>query len=292
MQYICHLFQHHTVTMLIDSLQQLLTSYAYNILGSYEEAKDVVQDVLLQRLNGNNDKIENEKAYLTRSVINRAINAKNRQKKMLSAYPGNWLPEPVATEGADHDLHQKDILSYSLMVLLEKLDARQRAIFILKEAFDYDHEEIAQVLDISVENSRKILSRAKKELKTTNLDSVVKTPAGYLDKYIDIIRSGDTKRLEQLLSDDIVVVSDGGGKVAAALHPLEGKGPALLFLSGIYRKFYQQRPIEKGFVNHHPALFFYEEEQLVTCQVFELQDGVIHRTYFLRNPDKLASLQE
>ena len=77
---------------------------------------------------------------------------------MLPAYPGNWLPEPVATEGADHDLHQKDILSYSLMVLMEKLDARQRAIFILKEAFDYDHEEIARLLDISVENSRKILS--------------------------------------------------------------------------------------------------------------------------------------
>jgi RNA polymerase sigma-70 factor (ECF subfamily) len=279
------------VTMLTDSLQQLLIAYAYNILGSYEEAKDVVQDVMLQRLNANNDKIENEKAYLTRSVINRAINAKNRQKKMLSGYPGTWLPEPVATEGADHDLHQKDILSYSLMVLLEKLDARQRAVFILKEAFDYDHEEIARVLDISVENSRKILSRAKKELKTTTLDTVVKTPAGYLDKYIDIIRSGDTKRLEQLLGEDIVLVSDGGGKAAAALRPLEGKEPALLFLSGIYRKFYQDRRIEKGIVNHHPALFFYEEGQLVTCQVFELQNGMIHRSYLMRNPDKLASLQ-
>jgi RNA polymerase sigma factor (sigma-70 family) len=274
----------------MDHIQQLLTSYAYNILGSYEEAKDVVQDVMLERLNRNDNKIENEKAYLTRSVINRAINAKNRQKKMLSGYPGNWLPEPVATKGADHDLHQKDLLSYSLMVLLEKLDARQRAVFILKEAFDYEHEEIAQVLDISVENSRKILSRAKKELKTSSLNRVAKTPVDYLDKYIDIIRSGDTKRLEQLLSDDIVVVSDGGGKAAAALHPLEGKETVLLFLSGIFRKFYQDRPIEKGFVNHHPALFFYDEGKLVTCQVLELKNGMIHRAYFLRNPDKLSSL--
>jgi RNA polymerase sigma-70 factor (ECF subfamily) len=275
----------------MDSLQQLLTSYAYNILGSYEEAKDVVQDVLLERLNRNGNTIENEKAYLTRSAINRAINAKNRQKKMLSGYPGNWLPEPVATEGADHELHQKDILSYSLMVLLEKLDARQRAVFILKEAFDYDHEEIARVLDISVENSRKILSRAKKELKTANGNNTVKTPADYLDKYIDIIHSGDTKRLEQLLSNDIVLVSDGGGKAAAAQHPVVGKETALLFLSGIYRKFYRNSPIEKGFVNHHPALFFYEEGQLVTCQVLELKDEKIHRVYFLRNPDKLASLR-
>ena len=275
----------------MEPLQQLLTSYAYNILGSYEDAKDIVQDVLLERLNRNDDHIENEKAYLTRSAINLAINAKNRQKKMLSGYPGNWLPEPLATERADHDLNQKDILSYSLMVLLEKLDARQRAVFILKEAFDYDHEEIAEVLDISVENSRKILSRAKKELKTGNVNSIVKTPADYLDKYIDIIRNGDTARLEQLLSDDIVLVSDGGGKAAAAQHPVVGKEKALLFLSGIYRKFYYDKSIEKGFVNHHPALFFYEEGQLVTCQVFELQNEKVHRSYFLRNPDKLASLK-
>lgn len=274
----------------MDTLQQTLTSYAYNILGSYEEAKDVVQDVLLERLKRDGQTIENEKAYLTRSAINRAINVKNRQKKMLSGYPGPWLPEPVATEGADYDLNQKDILSYSLMVLLEKLDARQRAVFILKEAFDYEHEEIAEVLDISVENSRKILSRAKNELKTEGPGTIVKTPSGYLDKYIEIIRSGDTQRLEELLSDDIVVISDGGGKAAAALHPLVGK-EAASFLSGIYRKFYQNSRIEKGFVNHNPALFFYQNNLLVTCHVFELKDEKIERAYFIRNPDKLASLQ-
>ena len=280
--------QRHIVAM--NTLQQLLTSYAYNIIGSYEEAKDVVQDVILERLNRNSGIIENEKAYLIRSAINRAINVKNRQKKILSSYPGSWLPEPIATERTDYNLDQQDILSYSLMVLLEKLDARQRAVFILKEAFDYDHEEIARVLDISVENSRKILSRAKKELKNASPKRIIKTPGGYLDEYIDIIRNGDTKRLEQLLSDEIVLVSDGGGKATAALHPMIGKETALMFLSGIYRKFYQGSRIEKGFVNHHPALFFYEDGQLVTCQVFELKNKRIHRIYFLRNPDKLASL--
>lgn len=275
----------------MNPLQKSLTSFAYNILGSYEEAKDVVQDVMLERIKHNGHIIENEKAYLTRSTINRAINAKNRQKKMQYSYPGEWLPEPVATESADHELHQKDILSYSLMVLLEKLDARERAVFILKEAFDYNHEEIATVLDISVENSRKILSRAKKELQTENINKIVKAPEGYLDKYIDIIHNGDTKQLEQLLSDDIVLISDGGGKVAAAMHPLAGREPVFMFLSGIYRKFYQNSRIEKGLVNHHPALFFYHQDQLVTCQVFELKDEKVHRVYFVRNPDKLTSLQ-
>ena len=194
----------------MDSLRSMLTSYAYNILGSYEDAKDIVQDVMLEMVKRPDTEIQNEKAYLTRSVINRAINARNRLQKMQSGYPGNWLPEPVATETADADLHQKDILSYSLMVLLEKLDAKQRAVFILKEAFSYEHEEIAEVLDISTENSRKILSRARVALQNEQINEVAKKPANDLDKYIETIRSRDIKKLEQLLSDDIVVVSDGG----------------------------------------------------------------------------------
>jgi RNA polymerase sigma factor (sigma-70 family) len=277
----------------MDSLRPILTSYAYNILGSYEDAKDVVQDVMLEMINRSGDEIQNEKAYLTRSVINRAINARNRLQKMQSGYPGNWLPEPVATEGADDDLHQKDILSYSLMVLLEKLDAKQRAVFILKEAFSYDHEEIAEVLDISVENSRKILSRARVALQNEHIKYEAKTPASYLDKYIDTIRSRDIKKLEQLLSSDIVVVSDGGGKVAAALNPLVGIENASLFLAGIFNKFYFDREAVKGWVNHHPALFYYDDyEQLVTCLIFEWRDGLIHRVYIVRNPDKLVAFKK
>lgn len=91
----------------MDSLHQSLIAYAYNIIGSYEEAKDVVQDVLLERINRPENSIHNEKAYMTRAVINRAINARQRLQKMRSDYPGNWLPEPVATESADHALQQK-----------------------------------------------------------------------------------------------------------------------------------------------------------------------------------------
>jgi RNA polymerase sigma-70 factor (ECF subfamily) len=268
----------------------MLTSYAYNILGSYEDAKDVVQDVLLEMINRTGTDIQNEKAYLTRSVINRAINARNRLQKIQAGYPGNWLPEPVATETADAELNQKDILSYSLLVLLEKLDARQRAVFILKEAFSYDHEEIAEVLDISVENSRKILSRARAALQNEPVNEVTKTPVDYLDKYLNVIRNRDVKKLEELLSNDIVVVSDGGGKVTAALNPLTGVQNASQFLSGIYNKFYQDVRIDKVMVNHHPALFYYVDGQLVTCQIFEWQNDLIRRVYFMRNPDKLVAL--
>lgn len=274
----------------MDSLRPMLTSYAYNILGSYEDAKDIVQDVMLEMINRTGAHISNEKAYLTRSVINRAINARNKLQKMQAGYPGQWLPEPVATETADAELNQKDILSYSLMVLLEKLDAKQRAVFILKEAFSYEHEEIAEVLDISTENSRKILSRARKELQNETINEVVKTPTECLDKYMEVIRSRDIKKLEQLLSNEIVLVSDGGGKAKAALNPLIGVENAALFLSGIFNKFYYDRKFEFGEVNHHPAIFFYESGQLVNCQIFEFRNGLILRVYMMRNPDKLAVL--
>ncbi|MBO9205370.1 MULTISPECIES: sigma-70 family RNA polymerase sigma factor [Niastella] len=276
----------------MDSLRPLLTSYAYNILGSYEDAKDIVQDVLLEMINRTGAEIQNEKAYLTRSVINRAINARNRLQKMQSGYPGSWLPEPVAPETADGDLNQKDILSYSLMVLLEKLDAKQRAVFILKEAFNYDHEEIAEVLDISVENSRKILSRARAILHNEPIKEVAVTSADYLNKYMDVIRSRDIKKLEKLLSDDVVVVSDGGGKARAAINPLIGVESASLYIYAIHNKYYEDQQIVQGMVNHDPALFYYIDGKLVNCQIFEWRNELIHRVYFVRNPDKLIALSK
>ena len=118
------------------------------------------------------------------------------------------------------------------------------------------------------------------------------TSVDYLDKYMDVIRSGDVKRLEQLLTNDVMVVSDGGGKVAAALNPLVGVENASAFLQGVYNKFYHSIQAEKGMVNHHPALFYYFDGQLVNCQIFEWRDGKIHRVYFVRNPDKLIALSE
>jgi RNA polymerase sigma factor (sigma-70 family) len=275
----------------MDPLQQQLTSYAYNITGSYEEAKDIVQDVYLQVMDINEATIQNRKSYLTRAVINRAINAKKRQQKLVAEYPGNWLPEPVATEEADTALHRADILNYSLMVLLEKLNARQRAVFILKEAFDYEHEEIAELLDISVENSRKLLSRAKTALQNTSNEPYT-APKDYLEKYMTVIRNGDVKQLEQLLTSEITVISDGGGKAAAFMNPIRGKDDVTALLLGLHRKFYHAFRIEEKVINHQPAFFYYDDNnQLVNCQIFIIQNGHISNIYFMRNPDKLKQLE-
>jgi RNA polymerase sigma-70 factor (ECF subfamily) len=276
----------------MENFRKLLTTYAYNILGSYEDAKDVVQDAYLKLSDIDIDVIENKKAYFIRTVVNLSINLKERQKKVVSQYRGEWLPEPVATERADTAIIRKEILSYSLMVLLEKLNAKERAVFILKEAFDYDHKEIAGVLNITEENSRKIFSRAKQELKEPKLIDSEIISRDYLEKYIDVIYKADTRQLENLLQKDIVVISDGGGKASAALHPISGKAQVVKFILGIYKKFYKRKEVrmEKSTVNHRPAILYYSDNKLTNCQVFDFENGNISRIYFIRNPDKLQSL--
>lgn len=273
-----------------ENLKPLLTTYAYNILGSLEDAQDVVQDAFLKYHLVNKQDINDEKAYLTRMVINLAINMKKKLQKVVADYPGEWLPEPVATDGADAQIEKEEVLSYSLMVLLEKLNPRQRGVFILKEAFDYEHEEIADVLGISVDNSRQLLNRARKQLQKENIQHDPAVKAGSIDKYVHAIQSGDAARVEELLTEDIVAVSDGGGKVPAATKPLFGRHDVAAFITGIFGKFYSAARIESGEVNHQPALFFYVNEHLSTCQIFSFEKDGLKNIFFMRNPEKLKSI--
>lgn len=275
----------------MEELRSSLILYAYNILGSYEEAKDTVQDVFLKFTQLDQSKVEDQKLYLIRMVINLSIDRKRKQQKARANYPGPWLPEPLATDDPETSVHRKEILSYSLMVLLEKLDSKQRAVFILKEAFDYDHDEIARVLEITVENSRKILSRAKTELqKNPASSSSQKSKHASLQRYLSIIEKGDMKALEHFLHADVTVISDGGGKATAFMKPVHGVKSVSALLAGLHKKAYSKVRIERGWINHEPALFYYSDSQLISCQIFSMTGEQADHIFFIRNPDKMASL--
>lgn len=276
----------------MNEWRPLLTTYAYNITGSLEEARDIVQDAFLKFIPIDSDRIEDKKNYLIRTVINLAINAKKRQQKMVGEYPGPWLPEPVATERADAGIMQEEVLSYSLLVLLEKLNVKQRAVFILKEAFDYEHEEIAAVLDISADNSRKLLSRAKEQLQQG--EKITKTPVqpDFINRYLSVIQRGDARQLEQFLHDEITLISDGGGKAIAATRELLGMHAVTTFLQGVYNKTYHLLRAEIQEINHEPAVLYYQGDQLVTCMILSIEAGQIQHFYLMRNPDKLRFFQK
>ncbi|MGN7722795.1 sigma-70 family RNA polymerase sigma factor [Chitinophaga sp. 22620] len=273
----------------MESIRPLLTTYAYNITGSLEEAKDIVQDAYLHYMQADRSHVQDEKAYLVRTVINRSINRKKQQQLQAADYPGEWLPEPVSTEGADSSLLRGDLLSYSLMVLLEKLNPRQRAVFILREAFDYDHAEIAATLGISEDYSRQLLTRARRQLDAPIIQPYTGTD---IRKYQEAILRNDLKKLEQLLNEDITVISDGGGKVAAAINPVTGRKPAIAFLSGLYRKAYVHFDAQVTEINNQPAILYHYKGELIGCQVFTFLNGSISNVFIIRNPDKLRYLKK
>lgn len=278
----------------LKEYQKMLFPYAYNILSSAEDAKDAIQDVMTAFLSVDKSNIENEKAYLVRSVINQSINLRKRRR---SVPPDSvWLPEPVATEHADDALNRSDILSYSMLVLLERLNARERAVFILKEAFDYSHQDIAAVLSCSVENSRQLLSRSKSKLgrkeRSYALYPENQDRKDHFRKYLQALRSHDIARLESLLSEDVRVETDGGGKVSIVRAVTEGIGMATELMSYVFLKYQAAHTIVYTTVNHQPALLFYAGEELINCQVFDLDadTGLIRNVYSMVDPDKLKHM--
>lgn len=272
--------------------QNKLFPYAYNILGSVDDAFDVIQDVMVKRLSDVGKAIENESAYLIRSVINNAINLKNRNKRIREH--AMWLPEPVSTEPADARIKKKEIISYSMLVLLEHLNAKERAVFILKEAFDYAHEEIAETLSITVDNSRKLLSRAKRNLRSGNAgrEPASAVAPDFLQHYIQYIEHGDVKSLAQLLSKDIEVKADGGKKMKVVSELTRGIGPVSDLMLYLYKHYQYRFQIKLHTVNHQPTLLFYDDGRLVNCQVFEWDgdQSNIRNIFSIVDPDKLGRI--
>ncbi|MVT10503.1 sigma factor-like helix-turn-helix DNA-binding protein [Chitinophaga tropicalis] len=273
--------------------QQVLFPYAYNILGSAEDARDAVQDVLSNYFSADRQGIENETGYLVKSVIHQSINIKNKKKAV--PYDPVWLPEPIATEEADQDMHLRDIGSYSMLILLEQLNPKERAVFILKEGFGYSHEEIASVISGTVEMSRKLLSRAKAKLEQSRqpmkLLNSKNAAARLLDQYLNAIRGGDVKTLEGLLSKDIKFVADGGPHLNVVKKLCTGTQEVADLLVFVYNKYQSKSTVVEATINHQPALLYYNAGVLYACQVFTIaEDNSILQISTVLDPEKLKHI--
>ncbi|MGO3305561.1 MAG: sigma-70 family RNA polymerase sigma factor, partial [Sphingobacterium sp.] len=218
----------------LNTLNKKLFPYAYNILGNIDDCQDVIQDVLIKFNAKEVSSISNPNAYLIKSVINQAINLKKknnreRQHKIV-------LPEPIVTNQGESKIELDEILNYSMFVLLDTLNTKERAVFLLKEAFDYEHDEIAEILETSVENSRQILTRAKKKLKLRKPEIATSSAKDrkYLEKYVSAIRKGDVKTLEQMLSDEVQVLADAGNKLQVIAELTSGIDDTINLMTYVY----------------------------------------------------------
>lgn len=270
--------------------QSILFPYAYNILGSVEDARDAVQDVLYKRLSGGQKEVDNEKAYLIKAVINQSINIKEKNKRIR--YGDEWLPEPIATEETDKAIRLNDIAAYSLLILLEKLNPKERAVFILKEGFGYSHEEIAEVLSATAENSRQLLSRARRKLDADKQISRLEKPQQLLlQQFLQAVRDKDIHVLEHLLTEDIKYSTDGGGVIKVVATHCSGIKEVIDLMFLVYSRFLATATFVPTIVNHQHALLYYRNDQLFLCQIFGFSsDGKIAQVNNVLDPQKLKGL--
>src|SRR5580704_996439 len=203
-----------------------LFGIAYRMLGSAAEAEDIVQDVWLRWQATDRSVVENPPAFLATTTTRMCINFSQSAKSRRETYVGPWLPEPVDTSN-DPSLgaERGEALGFAILLLLEKLSPPERAAYILREAFDYSHREIADVLEIEEENSRQLVSRARKHVadgRRTAASSVEQRRL--LAAFVEAAKKGDVAALEALFAEDVVSYSDGGGVVRTASRvPVTGR---------------------------------------------------------------------
>ena len=280
-------------------MTQRLEALAYGMLGSVHDAEDVVQEAKL-KLHQQAGAPSSEEAFLYRVVSNLCIDRLRREKTRRKHYAGPWLPEPVAADRfRDVELAQE--LSMGLLMLLENLSPAERVVFVLREAFDFSFEEIAELLDISVASARQRASRARRRLKDVAVPVALPAPEEkrLLEKLALHVMQGDMDALVAMLGDDFVAYTDGGGVVSAAIRPVHGAERFATVLMHLYRKAMaeatEDAPLTFSFERCHGAwaAVIRQGDQVHSCTQIAaspLAPGRIQRVYIMRNPQKLGSL--
>ncbi len=272
-----------------QQVQQLLFATAYKMTGEIAASQDISQEAIHKYLQAksNSTSIKNHRAYLIRITINTAIDHLNRCQKERAAYIGTWLPEPILQTETTLD-YQLD-LDYGITVLLSQLNPKERAIFILKESFDYSYDDLSSTLDLSPANCRKIYQRLQQKIKTANRDIPTenKTKERIIRAFIEASKTGQLDALVGTLKEDIALYSDGGGKVTAAKNSLHGMEVCAKFLWGIYSKFDQTPRFVLQNVNNELGFLTYVGTELISVGLLEIQGEQISKIYFIRNPDKI-----
>jgi RNA polymerase sigma-70 factor (TIGR02957 family) len=282
-----------------EELRPLLFSIAYRMLGSVGDAEDVVQEAFLraERAEADGAQIASRRAFLTTVTTRLAIDQLRSARARRETYVGPWLPEPLLTstepDAAEH-AEMADSLSTSFLVLLETLSPVERAVFLLREVFDYDYDEIAEIVGKSEANCRQILARARKHIDEgkPRFEADRRQQEELTRRFLDAFEEGDVDGLVELLSDDIVFVGDGGGKGRGISRPVYGRRGVTRLLASFLPPFRAAgAKVRLGELNGQAgALFFDAEDRLINVFSFEVADGAIQAVRSVINPDKLAHL--
>ena len=285
---------------LLDELRPRAFGIAYRMLGSVSEAEDVVQEALL-RLHGvleAGEEIRVPEAYLATVVTRLGINRLRSAQMQRETYFGEWLPEPVVTgdlnDPAAH-AEMSDSLSLAFLVLLERLSPEQRAVFLLREVFDYGYDAIAEIVGKSEAACRQLAVRARRHIEEERprFEASRRDQDELARRFMTAAQAGDMDGLEALLAHDVALHGDGGGKVRAVMHPIFGRrhvARSVLRFMEVVRGIagFSIRPVEVN--GHAGALGFDGQHRILFALSLDIADGQIQGIRGIVNPDKLRHL--
>jgi RNA polymerase sigma-70 factor (TIGR02957 family) len=285
---------------LLEDLRPAAFAIAYRMLGSVAEAEDVVQETLL-RVHGaleQGEQIDSPRAYATTVATRLSIDQLRSARARRESYVGDWLPEPVVTDPADdpaRHAEMADSLSLAFLVLLESLSPEQRAVFLLREVFDYPYDEIADIVGKSEANARQLATRARRHVEEgkPRFETSEREREELARRFFAAAEQGDLAGLEALLADDVVLHGDGGGKVPALARALHGRMRVARVLRNWGRTAARIGGIrfEHAAINGQPgALLRDGEGNLFGVMSLDIAEGRVQGVRSIVNPDKIKHL--
>jgi len=280
-----------------EDYRALLFTIAYRMTGSAADAEDLVQDAYVRFASADRDVVRDVKAFLVTILTRLAFDRLKSAQVKREEYIGPWLPEPVLT-GIDGDPYARatrdEHVELALLRTLERLSPQERAVLLLYEVLDHDHNEIADLLGITAASSRQLLHRAKERVaaEKKRFTPAPEEQRRLVEQFMGALQHGDVDGLRQILAADVVAIGDGGGKALAARNPVHGDDAVSRFFIGLVTKFGAGLTPAMEEVNGAPAIITRRDGEIVNILSFVFDGDHIAEILSVVNPDKLAFARE
>jgi RNA polymerase sigma-70 factor (ECF subfamily) len=276
--------------------RSLLFAISYRMLGSSADAEDMLQETFIRWQRSSSAEIRSPKAFLVTIISRLCINYLRSARMKREEYVGHWLPEPVITKSSadpSASSFMDESLSTGFLVLLERLTPMERAVFLLRDVFDYEYSAIAQVVKQNEANCRQILRRARQHVAggLPRFDASPQQCEELLQKFLGATIHGDMQGLLSAFSQDIVLYTDGGGRAAALMNPIHGAQDVARAVVGAFKKFSPTNAVAQIVeINARPGIVSYLDGTPLTVISVDVVEGRLRNIYIMRNPEKLKKL--
>ena len=272
----------------------LLFTVAYELLGSAADAEDVLQETWLRWVGVDLETVRDQRAYLVRITTRQALSQLRTLRRRKESYVGPWLPEPLlTTPDVAEDVELADSVSMAMLLVLETLTPTERAVFVLREVFAVEYDEIAEAVDKSPAAVRQIAHRARAHVAARRPRGAVSAgqTRGALEAFQRAVETGDLRSLFDLLAPDVVFLGDGGGVKQALLRPVAGADQVARLLADGLQRLGARMSVEPVQINGGPALIVRLDGEIENVVAVRIDNGLISGLYIVRNPEKLSRLE-